>query len=787
MGKKATKKLIQKYVKRNEAPSGGLSKTASGKKERDGPAVQTLIARQNQAVRKRKRPSKDGKRGAQQESKPKKPTFDAEKGSAVNGSQKKSTKAISGDMSIEEFLTGGFEAGADDSDNESLEVSDLEGENASEESPVKNDKDDDEEDDSEDESESEDEEELHKKELEELKRKDPKFYAHLEKEGSELLAFGDNEEQEAESEDEEVENGKESEEESDDDEGKTVVGLKFVKDLEKEAFENNEDGAIKTFIQLFRVVVEASVEVDGEENQTKVKSKGDSIFHIPSDAVQDRILSSATSNLWTVFDEKLSITRTDSHSPLAKTSKKWKKWEKTVKVFVLSLLRLMKNNKDQSMQAFLLKEFRGYSIYIASFTPKVTKVYLKQLVASFGSKIVSEDVRLMAFMRLRQLLLDAPGRTFLADSIKMVYLEFVRGVKFFTDRDAGRVAMQAKCLVELFGINLSVSYQLAFVYVRQLALHLRAAILSKTAESTQSVYSWQYVHCLRLWASVLSAYPGKPVADTNAKSLSADEQQLRSLIYPLVQITIGTIKLVPTARNFPLRFHCVSILNSLSRASSNYIPVATLLIDVLNCSELFGSKPIASTAKPPILSACLKLNKQVLKTGPTQNLVVEQALTLLEAHLDNYRFSIAFPEMSFPVATALRSFNRKIRSTKWRNQCREVLKNIDKWSARIKKQRADCDFSPANVKKMNAFLSPEEEEARSKQQSDLTSGNAEIEEDETNNKQGNDEMEEEAPGSGSENDDESDEESDSSDKKEKAVEGDDDIVEDMDMSDSDSD
>ena len=83
---------------------------------------------------------------------------------------------------------------------------------------------------------------------------------------------------------------------------------------------------------------------------------------------------------------------------------------------------------------------------------------------------------------MRQLALEAPA-PFLENTVKGAYLTFVRGAKFYNDRAADRTAMQSRCLVELFGLDLSVSYQIGFVYIRQLALHLRTAVGSTPARS----------------------------------------------------------------------------------------------------------------------------------------------------------------------------------------------------------------------------------------------------------------------------------------------------------------
>jgi len=63
------------------------------------------------------------------------------------------------------------------------------------------------------------------------------------------------------------------------------------------------------------------------------------------------------------------------------------------------------------------------------------------------------------------------------------------------------------CLVELYSLDVDSSYQHAFIYIRQLALHLRAAITKKTKESFQQIYAWQYFNCLRVWSAVIANNP----------------------------------------------------------------------------------------------------------------------------------------------------------------------------------------------------------------------------------------------------------------------------------------
>ena len=54
------------------------------------------------------------------------------------------------------------------------------------------------------------------------------------------------------------------------------------------------------------------------------------------------------------------------------------------------------------------------------------------------------------------------------------------------------------------------------------------------------MYNWQYVHCVDFWAIVLAR-----ACDRQAEAERGSESELRPLIYPLVQVTLGAIKYAP--------------------------------------------------------------------------------------------------------------------------------------------------------------------------------------------------------------------------------------------------
>lgn len=65
------------------------------------------------------------------------------------------------------------------------------------------------------------------------------------------------------------------------------------------------------------------------------------------------------------------------------------------------------------------------------------------------------------------------------------------------------------------------------------------------------------------------------------RSELAGLQELRPLVYPLAQVLLGTVRLVPTPRYFPLRLRCLRALLALGKAVGHFIPLSPLLLEML--------------------------------------------------------------------------------------------------------------------------------------------------------------------------------------------------------------
>ena len=64
-------------------------------------------------------------------------------------------------------------------------------------------------------------------------------------------------------------------------------------------------------------------------------------------------------------------------------------------------------------------------------------------------------------------------------NFQQLYMNFVKNAKFMSPKTKPVIAFMQNSLVEIFSLDDRLTYQHGFVYIRQLAIHLRNAILQK--------------------------------------------------------------------------------------------------------------------------------------------------------------------------------------------------------------------------------------------------------------------------------------------------------------------
>jgi nucleolar complex protein 2 len=223
----------------------------------------------------------------------------------------------------------------------------------------------------------------------------------------------------------------------------------------------------------------------------------------------------------------------------------------------------MNQLSDPKMLAFILKQMENQLPYFGPFA-KLSKNLLKKMLDLWGS--ATETVRILAFINIRRMALDFPY-PFIGSCLKGVYLTYVRNAKFTNPKTLPLINFMSNCVTEIYGLDWNLSYQHMFVYVRQLAIILRTSFNTKSKDSYDTVYNWQFINSIRAFVRIFSAYPNQPV--------------LQLLIHPLMQIIQGVISLVPTPRYFPLRFQCVRMMNEVAMFNTGtYINGLPFLLEV---------------------------------------------------------------------------------------------------------------------------------------------------------------------------------------------------------------
>jgi nucleolar complex protein 2 len=553
--------------------------------------------------------------------------------------------------------------------------------------------------DSEEENEELDEEALekeikeHEKAIKQLAKQDPEFYQHLQQDDPELLQFG---EESDESEGEEAETGESqliSEENWNKLSKSVVTGPKSV-------------GNLKKIVKLFRFAAHINDESEENgENQLRQQYKNSKLLQ--------EIIRFSVKQLPAVFhsyfnekSEKNSANQAKIYSNLPA----FKSLGPILKSYLGNYLHLLNTTLENKLLRFFLT-------YLAELLPFFNSFhrYLARLISVLVKIWSNADkfTRIDAFLRLRELCLALPGKSGALESVlKATYLAFVRSSKFSSLQSSAELNFLLNCVAEFYSLDAPTAYLHGFVYIRQLAIHVRNALLSKQKESYKSVYNWQFIWCLRCWAKILKIHSANSTTTTaTTTEISAKGgankaggkagggsviSNLSALIYPFVQICQSVLSLLPATRYFPLRLHVCRLLIELLGSVNIYIPLSTQLISIFSAVEL-TKKPANSSKKVNDINFVLKVSEKTTQTKGYQEQLLNISLDLLLKYYAIYSYSVAFPELILYSQRALKKFSKVTKIQRIRKQIQQTLGKFELNSAWLIAKRNNYQFSPQSV------------------------------------------------------------------------------------------
>ncbi|KAK8075149.1 hypothetical protein PG997_009812 [Apiospora hydei] len=488
-----------------------------------------------------------------------------------------------------------------------------------------------------------------------LAKDDPEFYKFLKENDPEALEFDDADLAEVDdlSEGEEQpkkkrkkaskKSAEDSDEEPVDDDELT---REMVARWKTSMVENHSLRATRQVVLAFRSA--AHLNEDDAEGERRQK------YNISSPEVFHDILVVALKQIPEVLQHHIPVKESASgkvHVPTE--SKKFKTLSVLLRSFTSAILHLLGTLSDDATLKLTLSALTPLIPYMLSFR-KLLKVLIKTVVGFWSLHTSSESTRITAFLVLRKLVVigDKGIREVV---LKATYQGLIAGARVTNVNTIQGIHLMKNSAAELWGIDQGIGYTTAFGFIRQLAIHLRNSIVNNHKESYRNVYNWQYVHSLDFWSCVLAEHCS-PLKEAE----SGKESQLKLLIYPLVQVTLGAMRLIPNATYFPIRFQLIRSLLRISRATGTYIPLSSALIEVLNSAEM-RKTPKAATLKPFDFHVAYKAPKSHLGTRVYQDGVGDQIVELFSEYFVLWATNIAFPEFALPVIITLKRWLKQSR------------------------------------------------------------------------------------------------------------------------------
>ncbi|KAM0335461.1 hypothetical protein ACHAQA_000509 [Verticillium albo-atrum] len=574
----------------------------------------------------------------------------------------------------------------------------------------------------------EEEGEMSKKAMDDLAKKDPSFYKFLKEHDPEALDFDENADMA------EIDELSAASDASDDDGADGEQPKKKRKKDSKKKKESNDE-MLATDNELTREMVAKWKTLIIEKKSLRAARQVVLAFkcaaHLNEDDAEDGKNNRYTINSPQVFHDILivalrQIPEVIAHHLPSKESaagkvyvstetKKFQTLSIMLKTYTASIIHLLGTLSDDATLKLTIGALEPLLPYLLSFR-KLLKALIKCIVNFWARPASSEATRITAFLVLRKLMVigDAGLREVV---LKTVYQGLVQGSRVTNANTIQGINLMKNSAAELWGIDQNVGYTTAFTFIRQLAIHLRNSIVNNKDAAFKVVYNWQYTHSLDFWSTMLAQHC-TPLNEAE----SGKPSQLKLLVYPLVQVTLGATRLIPTATFFPLRFHLLRSLLRISRATNTYIPLASPLLEVLESAEMKRA-PKGASLKPLDFRVAFKAPKAYLRTRVYQDGVGEQIVELLADFFALWAKNIAFPEMALPVVIQLKRWLKQARrgdksaggggkkkaqrgnqNGKLGSAVVLLAQKIEANARFIEERRAHVDFAPRDRTQVDNFL-----------------------------------------------------------------------------------
>ncbi|KZT37168.1 Noc2-domain-containing protein [Sistotremastrum suecicum HHB10207 ss-3] len=660
MGKKAGHKSTKKF-----AQSGQLKKTIQARHKNK--VVQQRKAKKRARQTNGHSNSASGKGEAEEGD-----DDDADDNMEEQAPRKKEAKAGS-KKEVDDFLGGGFLENDDEEDGEIDGLDDDEDEEDGEDGA-----DDSLDDDASFASLDElDEGEAHKIELSKLAEKDPEFYKYLQDNDQELLEFdpsGQHDDDDMEYEDE-FEKLKQ----------RPVLTKEELKQWQKAIIETRSIKALRKLLIAFRSAVHMN-----EESERVT-------YTIDNNSLYNKVINTTLRYTPVVLHHHIPFKSLPNgkYKPPSQSTKQ-KMISKAILSYIYNVLHLLSQTSAADIQVLALNETAKLLPYIVG-SRKAVKTYLKTCLELWST--ASDEVRIAAFLAVRRVA-AASDESLLDLALKSTYMTLVRSCKATSPHTLPSITLMKNLATELFCMDHAASYQHAFGYIRQLAVHLRTSLKVKTKEAYKQVYNWQYAHSVDFWSLLLAR-----ACDTEEERKTGRESELKPLIYPLVQVSLGAIKLISNARCFPFHFQILRSILHITQRTRTFVPLSAYFIPIIQSVLSPTSKTKPSTLRPVDLEVNIRAPAQYLKTRIYSETLADEAVFILAEWLGSRHVqgSIAFPEIVVPLVTVLRKCIKNSKGGKEAGLVKSLIEHVEDGAKWVEESRKNVVFSPGQMEEVEQW------------------------------------------------------------------------------------
>ncbi|KAF9048039.1 Noc2-domain-containing protein [Hymenopellis radicata] len=575
-------------------------------------------------------------------------------------------------MTVDDFLGAGFMNGSDDEEDQ------VEADGADSDNDM-----DDDEDDIDDGASfadvddlDDDEGQNHLLELSKLAETDPEFYKYLQENDKELLDF-----------DASKMDGPEDEDMEDaadiaDTQRRPPLTNGIIRKWQKGLLEHRSLRALRKLLIAFRAAVHMN-----DEDQVLAWS-------IDSSSVYNKLVSTTLMYTPIVLEHHVPFKKLPNGKFKSPTqTKKLKALQKLILSYFHNTIQLLSQVTDSEMMQLAITESAKIIPYVVS-SRKTVKVYLKKCLELWSAD-ADDSTRIAAFLAVRKLA-SATDVSIMDNVLKGTYLTLVRSSKSTSAYTLPAINLMKNSASEIFSLDHTASYQLAFGYIRQLAIHLRNSMKIKTKEAYKQVYNWQYVHSLDFWCLVLARACDAETEKQNGGQAS----ELKPLIYPVVQISLGAIKLISSSRSYPFHLHIIRSLLHLIRHTHTYIPISPYILPILT-TTLAAPSLKSSTLRPLDFEVQIRAPQQYLKTRVYAEGLIDEASFLLAEWLAStaVQGQIAFPEVVIPIVVILKRSLKSARTGSTAGKDLALLKTlierVEESSKWVESRRKNLRIAPA--------------------------------------------------------------------------------------------